>query len=290
MTHGMVPMCLQFVSLLKLRITATWVVSVYMVLRVHVVFVLRVCVGSRVGLCVGDVTYTNCVAVCCSVWQRIAVCCSVLQCVAVCCSVGDVTFTNETHQCTHLYVQNDSFIWVTWLICFCMSHIQMTHVTNTDVFANKDESCHKYRMTHSYGWHDSSVCVHGVVLHIQMSPVTCKNQSCHMSKWVMPLDDVTYTNESCHMYKWVTSHVQMSHATRWCHIYKWVMSHLQMSHATWWCHIQMSRAYTWGVISHMHTSHMYKWVTETYKSCHTYIYVYIYNWVKPYVCMCNTCV
>ena len=28
-----------------------------------------------------------CVAVCCSVLQRVAVCCSVLQCVAVCCSV-----------------------------------------------------------------------------------------------------------------------------------------------------------------------------------------------------------
>jgi len=30
---------------------------------------------------------TICVAVCCSVLQRVAVCCSVLQCVAVCCSV-----------------------------------------------------------------------------------------------------------------------------------------------------------------------------------------------------------
>ena len=29
----------------------------------------------------------QCVAVCCSVLQRVVVCCSVLQCVAVCCSV-----------------------------------------------------------------------------------------------------------------------------------------------------------------------------------------------------------
>ena len=37
--------------------------------------------------CVGKSVIQVCVAVCCSVLQRVAVCCSVLQCVAVFCSM-----------------------------------------------------------------------------------------------------------------------------------------------------------------------------------------------------------
>jgi len=48
-----------------------------------VLIVLKEC--ADVGLCL--LCVLQCVAVCCSVLQRVAVCCSVLQRVAACCSV-----------------------------------------------------------------------------------------------------------------------------------------------------------------------------------------------------------
>jgi len=45
------------------------------------------CKGQRKVASATHLLSHGCVAVCCSVLQRVAVCCSVLQCVAVCCNV-----------------------------------------------------------------------------------------------------------------------------------------------------------------------------------------------------------
>jgi len=61
----------------------------YVALCCSVLQCVAVCSGE------GDVKHQvsrqmSCVAVCCSMLQRVAVCCSVMQCVAVCSCEGDM--------------------------------------------------------------------------------------------------------------------------------------------------------------------------------------------------------
>jgi len=68
----------------------------------------------------------RCVAVCCSVLQRVAVCCSVLQCVAVCCSVLQCV-PNGAQSCVMSCV---CMGWLRWVGCF---KIQVS-LQNTGLF------------------------------------------------------------------------------------------------------------------------------------------------------------
>jgi len=48
---------------------------------------IHLCIHSFPHVCSASVNNSKCVAVCCSVWQRVAACCSVLQRGVACCSV-----------------------------------------------------------------------------------------------------------------------------------------------------------------------------------------------------------
>jgi len=131
-----------------------------------------------------------CVAVCCSVLQRVAVCCSVLQCVAVCCSVLQrvavcCSVPSRSFAVTYSYVCHGLFMCVPCLIhmyvlqyvavccsvlqyvAVCCSVLCLIHMCAIILMTwlvhmwDMNETClvHMCDMTRLDGWHDSFICV-----------------------------------------------------------------------------------------------------------------------------------
>jgi len=162
---------------------------------------------------------------------------------------------------SHIWIHHMCHAWkglyVEGWVCvhgWVMSHIQMSHVTQTNgSCVTRERTCtlHSARL---------SVCVHGIrphglcafvrmnhVTHMNESYITHMNESCHTCEWGMShvwMNHVTHMNESCHTYEWV-----MAHMIEACHTYEWVMRHTWMRH-----------------------------VTRIIESCHTYAWVMCHTW------------
>jgi len=98
-----------------------------------------------------------------------------------------------------------------------------------------------------------------VMSHVQMSHVSCVNESCLTCAWVMSrvwMSHVSYVNESCLICEWVKSHMWMSHVSHVsesCLTCKWVMSHMCMCQVS---HVNESCLTCKWVMSHMWVSHV----------------------------------
>ena len=161
-----------------------------------------------------------CVAVFCSVLQRVAACRSVFQCIVVCCYVLQcVAVRCSVLQCIALCCRVLEVLH--WLVVYCSVWLAGTRL-----------SCHKYELVHMLPYLALCCSVSQCVTvcwscNTWMSHVTCMNESCHASEWVVShvwmihvrhrMRYVTEMNESCHV-----SHIRHMQESR--HEYDWVMS------------------------------------------------------------------
>jgi len=81
-----------------------------------------------------------------------------------------VTWLNHKYDMTHSYVWYDSSICVTWLSCyssasaFCTGAVvdlksQVRSSFSSPIYQRANKYTYAQDMTHSYVWHDSSICV-----------------------------------------------------------------------------------------------------------------------------------
>ena len=127
-----------------------------------------------------------------------------------------------------------------------------------------------------------------------MSHVTCINESCHTSLWVMShvsMSHVKHMSESCHtcVCEWVMWNMWMSHVAHVnesCHTCEWVMSNMWISHAAHvneschTCEWVMGAEVSCCTMAWRRMCDMDGSVTLVNKSCHTHEWVMSHTWMS----------